>query len=183
MALYNYGMIVGRFQMLHNGHKRMIDTALELCEKVVIYIGSSQVSRTERNPFTYEERASMIEKVIKTYVENPQRVIIRPLPDIGVGNNDIWGRYILGLFEGEFNSQPNLYITGYENIRSSWFNPNIAPNLNELILSKGVLNVSASKCRKYLLDNNEEGWQQLVPSALHPNYGYYKQIVQEIEGD
>ena len=52
MKPYNSGIIVGRFQTFHNGHKDMIDRAVELCEEVGIFIGSSQESGTFKNPVT-----------------------------------------------------------------------------------------------------------------------------------
>ena len=61
MSNFYYGLIVGRFQTFHNGHRVMIDTALRLCDHLVIFIGSSQESRTLKNPFNYELRKQMIE--------------------------------------------------------------------------------------------------------------------------
>lgn len=39
--MYDYGIIVGRFQPLHNGHADLILKALEVSNKVIIYIGYS----------------------------------------------------------------------------------------------------------------------------------------------
>ncbi len=38
---------------------------VKLCDKVIIAIGSSQESDTERNPFTMEERKDMIQRVLQ----------------------------------------------------------------------------------------------------------------------
>ena len=53
--LYTLGMVIGRFQVLHNGHVNMVKRALDLCDVVVVYIGSSQEARTKVNPFSYGE--------------------------------------------------------------------------------------------------------------------------------
>ena len=45
------GILVGRFQTLHAGHQQMIETALSLCDQVGIFVGSSQESGTQKNPF------------------------------------------------------------------------------------------------------------------------------------
>jgi len=48
-------VIVGRFQApyLHSGHQKLIYTAFQQCERVIIFIGSSIV-RGDRNPLPYE---------------------------------------------------------------------------------------------------------------------------------
>lgn len=51
--------IVGRFQPFHKGHQNLIDSALE-CDRVLIFLGSSQESRTYKNPLTYDERKNII---------------------------------------------------------------------------------------------------------------------------
>ena len=47
---YDVGLIVGRFQTLHKGHEKLIETGLMLCDRLLILIGSSQECGTERNP-------------------------------------------------------------------------------------------------------------------------------------
>ncbi len=86
---FSLGILVGRFQMIHAGHQQMIQTALNTCDEVGIFVGSSQESGTEKNPFTYELR----EKLLRTLFGD--KVHIYPLPDIGVGNNGTWGDYVL----------------------------------------------------------------------------------------
>jgi bifunctional NMN adenylyltransferase/nudix hydrolase len=55
-------VFIGRFQPFHNEHKRIIDTAVEKADKVLILVGSSGKARTIRNPFTFAERRRMIQK-------------------------------------------------------------------------------------------------------------------------
>ena len=180
MKLYKHGLIIGRFQLLHNGHKQMIDTALELCDKVVIYIGSSQESRTFENPFTFEERVDMFNKVFESEVSQ-KRLIVRALPDIGAGNNDIWGRYVLGTFEAEFHKQPDLYITGCEKNRSSWFNNEIAPKVDELVITRNRIDVSASDCRKALKERNTELLEKYLPVELWGSLNDYAAVLDGIK--
>jgi len=59
-AMFDYLVFIGRFQPFHNGHMNVVKKALTLSKKVIIAIGSSQVARTFRNPWTYEERVGMI---------------------------------------------------------------------------------------------------------------------------
>lgn len=56
-------VFLGRFQPFHNGHKAIIDTALEKAKEVIVVVGSSFVARDVRNPFTFDERREMIKAV------------------------------------------------------------------------------------------------------------------------
>ena len=179
MKQYKLGLIVGRFQMLHNGHVEMISTALELCDRVVVFIGSSQKQNTKENPFSYFVREQMIESAFSVEA-NMKKLLIRPLPDIGVGNNDMWGRYVLGVFEEEFFKQPDLYVTGCEKERGSWFTDYMAPCMDELRITRKKINISASKCREFLLKDDETNWKKNVPCELHGSYDFYKKVIQDI---
>lgn len=57
---YDLAVFIGRFQPFHLGHHQIIVEALEHATKVAIIIGSSNSPRTHRNPFSFEERRSMI---------------------------------------------------------------------------------------------------------------------------
>jgi len=63
---------IGRFQPLHNEHLRVIERALELSERVIIVLGSCNVPRSYKNPFTAEER----EELIYAAVSDPNRVTV-----------------------------------------------------------------------------------------------------------
>jgi len=54
-------VFIGRFQPFHNGHKAVIEAALEQAKEVVVVVGSSFAARNIRNPFTFQERKAMIE--------------------------------------------------------------------------------------------------------------------------
>lgn len=176
MKLYNIGLVVGRFQMLHKGHEDMIRRALELCDKVVVYIGSSQASGTTRNPYSYIAREGMIEKVFESEMLM-KKLLVRPLPDIGVGNNDIWGRYVLGAFEAEFHKQPDLYLTGCEKERPSWFTNSMAPEMDELRISRHKIECSASECRELMKADKYEEWCKMVPTQLIGEYKLLRGIL------
>lgn len=55
-----YGVYIGRFQPFHNAHLETIKFALERVEKLIIVIGSTNQARTVKNPWTFDERKTMI---------------------------------------------------------------------------------------------------------------------------
>jgi len=54
------GLVVGRFQPFHNGHRALVQHALERCGSVVVGIGSSAAKPGVRHPFTAAERRQMV---------------------------------------------------------------------------------------------------------------------------
>lgn len=71
------GIVVGRFQVaeLHDGHKALIQTAIDNSQHVIVFLGSSREYFTERNPLPYYHRKMMI-------VEQFPNVQVQPLADV-----------------------------------------------------------------------------------------------------
>ncbi len=57
---YDFLIFIGRFQPLHLGHEYIIRQALEQAETVLLFVGSTNLARSVRNPFTFSERQEMI---------------------------------------------------------------------------------------------------------------------------
>lgn len=167
---FEFGLLVGRFQMLHLGHQRMIDRAAECCRQVGILIGSSDESGTFRNPFSYELRKELLEKVYGS------RISVSPLPDIHVGNVPAWGEYVLDTAEQAFGVRPDLFISGREERREHWFSGPGGRYLNELLIPK-TLEISASDCRDALLRGDRILWESLTDPRLHPEFERLSEIV------
>lgn len=71
--------VIGRFQPFHIGHKQLVDKALLNGKRVVVFIGSSDKSRTESNPFTAEERMNIISSCFED--KELRRIVFVALPD------------------------------------------------------------------------------------------------------
>lgn len=63
---YNLAIFIGRMQPPHNGHIPNISHALELADHVLVIAGSANQPRTQKNPFTADERAQMIKQIFPT---------------------------------------------------------------------------------------------------------------------
>ena len=177
MEMYNLGLVIGRFQLLHDGHCELIDNALMLCKQVIIYIGSSQEHGTDKNPFSYEVRRGMIEKAYPIEYKIG-KIIVRDLPDMHIGNNSNWGKYILDRFEKEFGKQPDLYVTGVEKERPSWFAEKDAPDMCELRISRSVNKVTASECREALKNGDLKFVKEHTNFHLWKDLDFYKEILE-----
>lgn len=85
---HDFAVFIGRFQPFHNGHKAVVDRALEAAEKVVILPGSARQPRSLRNPLNSAERESMIRAA---YPDESRegRLLFAPLLDITY-NENLW---------------------------------------------------------------------------------------------
>ena len=84
---YKVGLVIGRFQPFHNGHKYLIKKALENVEKVIIDIGSANILNKD-NPFTFEQRKKMVEEFIKQ--EKLEDRVLKIVPTDDIPDNDEW---------------------------------------------------------------------------------------------
>ncbi len=175
MKPYNLGLIVGRFQVFHLGHVDMIEKALAICERVILFIGSAQECRTAKNPFDFVERAAMIASAFDEAVKN-DKLVIYPLADAGIGNNAQWGDYILSKVPEEYG-KPDITISGRESRRSTWFdNQDIA----ELFVNK-TIDISASKMREYLKSDEKFLWEAYSPPEISHMYNKLRTIILETQ--
>jgi len=61
---YNIGLVIGRFQPFHLGHKYLIEETLIHCEKIVIGIGSAN-KKSKKNPWSASKRRKILQEFIK----------------------------------------------------------------------------------------------------------------------
>ena len=80
-TVFDYIIYIGRFQILHNGHIATIKRALSLAKKVVVVIGSSNMPRTIKNPFTAEEVKNNITEFYSQECESGM-IKVMIIPDI-----------------------------------------------------------------------------------------------------
>lgn len=77
---HDFLAFIGRFQPFHLGHRHVIRTALERARHVIVLVGSPNVSRSVKNPFTLEEREAMIRAVFPREA-GEGRLIIKSIDD------------------------------------------------------------------------------------------------------
>lgn len=80
MTDFDFGVFIGRFQPLHIGHEHVVREALTKTKHLVVLIGSANVARDPRNPFTYDDRVAMFQRSF-AYEIAQRRLIVAPLND------------------------------------------------------------------------------------------------------
>ncbi len=73
-------VFIARLQPFHDGHLGVVLKALQEADRLLILIGSANVARSSRNPFTYIERATMVTEVMQREGV-ADRVTILPVND------------------------------------------------------------------------------------------------------
>ncbi len=143
MKKFELGFMVGRFQILHKGHESLINEGLERCEKFVILLGNSEESRTEKNPFTFQERKEMIQKIYGDKVE------VYPIINIGIGYVPAWGNYVMNTIKYYCGKYPDFVIRGSDKGRSEWIDKEKFSSLTEFIVSRDLISYSATEIRAF----------------------------------
>lgn len=92
---YKVALFIGRFQPFHNGHLYSLNKAFDLADKVIVGIGSSQESGTEKDPFDFEIRKRMI----KSLPGVSRKIVVVPVPDMF--DDEKWGGLILEIIKNE----------------------------------------------------------------------------------
>ncbi|MBR6071866.1 MAG: adenylyltransferase/cytidyltransferase family protein [Acholeplasmatales bacterium] len=162
MKEYKLGLVLGRFQVFHKGHELIINTALEHCEKVLIFIGSSDKSNTYENPFDYDFRLEIIKSVYDNH-----NIIIAPLADLAVGDVPKWGKYVM---ESAINviGMPDCIIYGIEEKCEYWYKD--YQNLAYLKVDRCGIDISSTKLKKIILEDNYADFKQYVNPKIIKYY-------------
>lgn len=189
-VVYDTGLIVGRFQTFHKGHQSLVETGLKLCDRVLILVGSSQESGTERNPFDIITRMN----VISSIYSDKERVQIHALPDL-TNENDItadWGRYVLKNVDRYIYKAPELMIYGNDEARSRWFDTEDIKNTAEFIMPRSRIPISATMLRDMMVKDERREWMKWVDPKMHKMYDnlraelmsidFYKNRLKELVG-
>jgi len=139
-------VFIGRFQPFHNGHKAVIDAALEQANEVVVVVGSSFAARNIRNPFTFEERKAMIKAVFPT-----DRVKVVPVSDFPYDDNK-WVNAIQKIVDDTIPNAKDVGLIGHSKDSTSYY-LNIFPRWKNHVEVPNVEGINATDIRKFGFEN------------------------------
>jgi nicotinamide-nucleotide adenylyltransferase len=126
-------LFIGRFQPFHKGHAELVRLASKEYDKLIIGIGSAQISHEIENPFTVKERRRMIKEFLKS--EDIDNFQIYEIPDINILETSsdkllVWRRY-----SSKENLQSDPNKATYEIIYSAGID---ITEINETILTTNI---------------------------------------------
>lgn len=137
-------VFICRAQPFHNGHKAVIDAALEQAKEVVVVVGSSFAARNIRNPFTFQERKAMIKAVFPT-----DRVKVIPVSDYPYDDNK-WVNAIQKIVDKTVPHAKDVGLIGHSKDSTSYY-LNIFPRWKNHIEVADVGGINATDIRKVIL--------------------------------
>lgn len=176
---YDCGLICGRFQTFHIGHESLVETGLKLCDRVLILVGSSQESGTERNPYDVATRMDMLRAI---YGNDSDAIMMHSLADL-TDENDIrpeWGRYLLDAVDRYLYKAPELMIYGNDESRSRWFDPEDIRDTSEFIVNRGRIPISATMVREAMVFDRRKEWMSMVNPKLHKMYNRLREELMSV---
>lgn len=116
---YRYLVFIGRFQPFHRGHKAVIDEALKRSDEVIMLIGSANLPRSLRNPFSVEQRADMIKDAYPA--AEAARIHCVGLDD-ALYNDTRWLQYVqAGVKSVTGDLQSDIGLIGHSKDSSSYY--------------------------------------------------------------
>lgn len=150
---YHIGLVIGRFQPFHLGHKYLIEKALEVSEKIIIGIGSSNKS-DEANPYPADTRVEFLKKFVKK--ERLEERVSKILKLYDNPDDDVW-------FENLIKKTGKFDVTIGNN-----------PWNNGIIERHGITAVTVAFYKRHRLEgikirklmDREKKWEDRVPWYL-----------------
>lgn len=156
------GVILARFQPIHNGHLQLISKAVQENDQVLVIIGSID-KLNARNPIPWTIRKELVEEALDNRLlvyGAREKVKIVELPDLSdeSDNSHDWGFYLYSFIVSHINQADFTiyYSDGFE-IITSWF-PGflLRNNVSLSLLARNTCEegISATEVRKMILADN-----------------------------
>lgn len=184
--MYDYGVLIGRFQPFHNAHLQLLREALKIADKLIVVIGSADQPRTVKNPWTTDERQEMIlagysdmlfdDK--KLYEGAKNRIQFVTAKDY-LYNNMLWVAAVQEKIDEITGGSRSVKLIGHRKDASSFY-LNSFPQWGEYLevnVNGTQLSVDATKVRDLMFRYDKIGIKSLVPSSV------YEQIVKFVDTD
>ncbi|MEN9865727.1 MAG: hypothetical protein RL748_1317 [Pseudomonadota bacterium] len=177
-------VLIGRFQPFHNGHLGLLQTALEHAPRVAVILGSSLRARNSKNPFTWQERANMIQACLSP--EQAARVTFLPVRDYYEDTR--WANAVQQAIAGHFGQVNRISLIGHFKDSSSQY-LNLFPYWR-LVTCEMTVAIDATRIRQLYfeaedLDVSLQIMREIVPPAI-AHYlkawailSHYDQLVEE----
>ena len=157
--IYDYAVVIGRFNPLHLGHCDLLKKASAKAKHLIILVGSSGGPRNIKNPFTFEERAKVINDFFAGELPSCVNQIL-PLQDFKY-NDAQWIKQVQSSVDsaiavkGWTDKTPSVCLVGFEkedNDYLKWFPQWDFVSIDHEYDLKGL---SATDVREFLFDGSK----------------------------
>lgn len=165
---YNKAVVLGRFQPFHNGHARLIETALKISDIVYVVIGSANCYPNVKNPFTFEQR----KEVIRNWIMNKygpkilHRIRYEKVSDYRY-NDEKWKTNVRAAIDEQSNDR--VVMVGFDKDPDSYWLKEFGWNIKEVEPVTGIMSTkpfSATPLREYYLSEEATKAAQIASSCV-----------------
>ncbi len=184
MNTFKNAVIVGRFQPIHIGHEKLINLGLSSADRLIVFVSSSDKEKTERNPYSAEYRIKLIEKIYSDKIKEG-RLIVKPLKDL-TNENDLtfkWGEYVIKEAENILKDNLECIIYGKDKNIFKCFSKDTVKNISEIFVSRNQLEVSATKIRQFLEDDDKISFNSYINPKIHDEYECLRSILLKVKDE
>lgn len=181
MTTTKFAIVFGRYQLPHIGHIALWKAAAEIGEELIIAVGSTNVPRTTKDPFTFEERRQMILDIVKTELSD-HKVHVVGLPDNH--SDDIWlanTQQEISKILGEDYTDKDVTLVGHERDKTSYYLHKF-PQWNKVLTPAFHSDISATKLRTILFDNPLDlNYHSFEGNIANVTYNFLNKFIPSLE--
>jgi bifunctional NMN adenylyltransferase/nudix hydrolase len=166
---YRSAVVIGRFQIFHNAHKKLLNEAFTKADHVIVVLGSHRAALNIKNPFTVSEREEMIRRVYPDmdidFVVVPDRYY----------NDLLWVQEVMcKVREKSTGSNTETCLCGYYKDSSSYYLDYFRDVWAfETHVSK--MKISSTDIRtQYYQPNENRSWKKNIPREVAEYLSDYK---------
>jgi bifunctional NMN adenylyltransferase/nudix hydrolase len=174
--MHKYGVLIGRFEPYHSGHLSLTRFALQNVEELIIILGSCNVARSIKNPWSADERKEMILSCFD--IPEGERITFLEASDY-LYNDNRWLTCIQQQVDEVTDGEEDIVLIGEQKDRSSFY-LKMFPQWKHLDAGEHFIpDLNATEIRSsYFLGSDTllrpkvppSVYQYLVNESLKPNY-------------
>lgn len=167
MGKADFAVFVGRFQPVHRAHLQIMENAMKEADRLIVVVGSHRSPRTLRNPWSFDERKTMLELALPEKCQG--RTTIVPLRDF-LYSDTHWAVGLQNVVRQHAGPDARVKLVGHFKDDSSryleWF-----PQW-ELVRMGGTPGVHSSDIR-WDFFSNAAPWEHIHREKIHETTSNY----------
>lgn len=161
--MHEFGVYIGRFQPFHNAHLASVRFALQQAKRVIIVVGSDNRARTIKDPWTTDERISMIESCLTS--EENARISFLPAKDYTY-NDNLWLAEVQRSIKALTRKSKDIILVGHVKDASSFY-LDLFPQWTFVDSDIVDRSIGATKIRALMFSQDKIGTKQMVPPTVY----------------
>lgn len=152
-----YALYVGRFQPIHWGHVKIIQSMVADGFNPIIVVGSAQEVKSSKNPLDASLRMELIHDLMKFIKPNEYHVLA--LDNISVDSD--WCSYVMNNVKFITGHTPHLFYGG-DDVALKFFSE---AGVTCKKIDREALEISGTEVRNYIRREDPQ-WKVFVPSPI-----------------